>query len=218
MYYNDLYQKYNVIKSVNDVDIKDVTPFDPLVLKVHYDGFDWKKLEPVCEEIMKSVKMQVHLETGDAKSSAPNQQTPPHKRKEFADFYKFIEPISQKILKKYWGFFENGRYAISNSWINYHGKGGATAIHHHGPAALTMAAYLNLPKDGGYIQFKDPLEYHKGHFLKNIDEELYDWKTLKAETGDVIIFPGWIRHRTEPNKSDEKRWVLTTNYMTAVNI
>jgi hypothetical protein len=30
----------------------DVTPFEPLVIKVHYDGFDFKKLEPICDELI----------------------------------------------------------------------------------------------------------------------------------------------------------------------
>ena len=26
------------------------------------------------------------------------------------------------------------------------------------------------------------------------------------------MFPGWLRHRTQQNRSNENRWVLTTNY------
>jgi hypothetical protein len=76
---------------------------------------------------------------------------------------------------------------------------------------LVITAYLNLPENGGFIQFKDPLEYHHGHLTKQFDTELGSWRTMPAKTGDVLMFPGWLRHRTEPNKSKEKRWVLTTN-------
>ena len=32
----------------------DVTPFEPTIIKVHYDGFDWESLRPVCNTIMNS--------------------------------------------------------------------------------------------------------------------------------------------------------------------
>ena len=52
------------------------------------------------------------------------------------------------------------------------------------------------------------------HNMKQYDDEMYGWKTIPAITGDVIFFPGYIRHRTQANTNPtEKRWVLTSNYM-----
>ena len=76
---------------------------------------------------------------------------------------------------------------------------------------MVAATYLNLPENGGFIQFKDPLEYQRGVNMRETGEELAIWKTIPAKTGDVLLFPGWIRHKTEDNNSNEKRWVLTTN-------
>jgi hypothetical protein len=191
----------------------DVNPFEPIFIKSHYDGFDWQKLKPVCEKIIKNTKTKTHLEQGDAYSSAPNQNSMPHTMPEFKDYYDWLNPIAQHIMKNEWGLFSKFKYVIGNSWINVHGKGGETILHHHGITVLTTAAYLQLPKDGGYIQFKDPLEYYKGFHMKEEDEEEFTWRTVPAGTGDVIMFPGWIRHKTEKNNSKEDRWVLTTNYM-----
>jgi hypothetical protein len=55
------------------------------------------------------------------------------------------------------------------------------------------------------------------------------WKEVPAITGDVLVFPGWLKHRTQVNNahsklliddngvgreenSSEDRWVLTTNF------
>ena len=35
----------------------DVTPFEPLIIKVHYDGFDFKKLESVCEDLIQTTNI-----------------------------------------------------------------------------------------------------------------------------------------------------------------
>jgi len=194
--------------------IRDVTPFGPLIFKTHYNGWNWAKMEKVCEDFMNETEHRIHLETGDAGSTAPNYKKQPHIMPEFKDFYKFIEPIVSDILfSKLEAYTEHGYY-VSNSWINYHGFGGQTETHHHGNAVLSIAAYINFPKDGGYIQFRDPLEYQKGFLLKNYDDEMFGWKTIEATTGDVILFPGWLRHRTQSNNNKtQKRWVLTTNYM-----
>jgi hypothetical protein len=37
------------------------------------------------------------------------------------------------------------------------------------------------------------------------------WHTADIEENSVVIFPGWIKHRTEINHSLENRYVLTIN-------
>jgi uncharacterized protein (TIGR02466 family) len=192
----------------------DVTPFEPLIIKAHYDYFNFKKLEPACNRLISGIERKTHLEKGNANSSATNVNIQPHIMPEFKEFYNWLNPIASHILYNEYGLFDKIEYKISNSWVNFHGEGGETAIHHHGDTALTVAAYLQLPEDGGFIQFKDPMEYQKGFHIRKYDDEFWMWKTVPATTGDVILFPGWIRHRTQPNKNkNTKRWVLTTNYM-----
>jgi hypothetical protein len=192
----------------------DVTPFEPLIIKAHYDGFDFKKLEPICNELIKNSSVKVHLETGDAASSASNMYKQPHILPELKDYYDWLNKIAQHIILNEWGLYNKHSYLISNSWVNFHGEGGVTERHHHGATVLTTAAYLNMPENAGYIEFRDPLEYNKGFYMKNYDDEMFGWKAIPAITGDVLFFPGYLRHRTQPNKNkNEKRWVLTTNYL-----
>ena len=76
----------------------DVTPFEPLIIKVHYDGFDFKKLESVCEDLIQTTNIKTHLETGNASSSAPNKNKAPHIMNEFKEFYKWLDNIAQHII------------------------------------------------------------------------------------------------------------------------
>jgi uncharacterized protein (TIGR02466 family) len=199
---------------MNSPKLIDVTPFEPIIIKTHYNGWDWKKMEPVCEDLIKTTNIKTHLEEGDAYSSAPNTIKQPHVIQEFQPFFDFIKPVVDHILFSEWGLYKHHHYIVSNSWVNFHGMGGTTINHHHGATALTLACYLNLPENGGYIQYLDPLEYQKGFHLKENGDDMWNWRTVRAKTGDVLMFPGWIRHRTEPNNnSNEKRWVLTANYM-----
>jgi hypothetical protein len=190
----------------------DSTPFHPMVIKVHYDGFDLEVLKPVCEEMISGAKYAVPLEKGGGRSSVYNHHNQPHENKAFNDFYKFLHPITKHIIFNEWKLAKIFEYRISNSWVNVHKRHGLTSEHNHAASVLVCATYLNLPENGGFIQFKDPLEYHK---LFHQREDLNDchWFTVPAKTGDVLIFPGWLNHRTQPSNTDEERWVLTTNFV-----
>ena len=190
----------------------DVTPFEPLIIKVHYDGFDWNKLKPICEKMLADAPAKVDLEQHGASSSVSNRDDQPHIMKEFSEFYKWLTPITHHILFKEWGFIDEYEYFISNSWVNLHPKGGITTEHHHGPCALVCATYLNMPENGGYIQFRDPTDIYKS-FHSRMNEDNFTWRKVLAKTGDTLIFPAWLRHKTEPNGSNEDRWVMTTNLM-----
>jgi uncharacterized protein (TIGR02466 family) len=193
-------------------EIKDVTPFDPIVLKVSYPNWNWKLMEPVCNDLIKTTNNKIYLEQGNAGSSVLNNKKP-HLMKEFKEFYNWLNPIANYIIKDVWGFSSNFEYIPNSSWVNYHGFGGETLEHHHGHSVMSLAAYLQFPDNGGFIEYRDPMEYQKTFFPKETDDLLYNWKEVKAITGDVVMFPGWLRHRTQKNKSSEKRWVLSSNYI-----
>jgi uncharacterized protein (TIGR02466 family) len=192
----------------------DVTPFGPLIIKTHYDDFNWSILKPICEGFIKgappkSVK-DSDLEIGDAISSVYNKNSP-HRTTEFKKFYDWLIPIANHITHEEWGMHKSFKFDVSNSWVNLHNKTGVTVEHHHSGVTIVAATYLQIPENGGFIQFKDPLEYQKGFSpLVDPDNDI-SWKTIPVKTGDVVLFPGWMRHRTQENKSNEQRWVLTTN-------
>ncbi len=194
------------------MNITDVTPFGPLIIKAHYN-FNWDILKPICQNMINGTSENVHIENENGKSSVYNFRNQPHLNPHFDPFYNWLYPIVQHIIKNEWKYEPSFKYNISNSWVNMHTKNGITYEHHHGPAIAVVATYLQLEPGMGYIEYKDPLEYQKGI---NLHEDMDDWvwKKIPAQTGDVLIFPGWIRHRTETSQSLKERWVLTTNIIT----
>jgi uncharacterized protein (TIGR02466 family) len=114
-----------------------------------------------------------------------------------------------KVVWNLWGLQDLPRYA-GRSWFNWHPKGAWTDEHDHGPTHMVMAMYINQPANGGNIQFKDPSQYCWSAYPK-AEEYGYDWRTIAVETGDVLFFPGFMRHRTEVNESDDDRIVLSAN-------
>jgi len=179
--------------------------------------FDWKTLEPICESLVEGSKFTDAAELTNGHTSQYNNLKP-HQIKEFAPFYSWLMSCIPSIAKACIGkqgdqsLKDNDiamDYYVSNSWVNVHNKNGITTEHNHACNAIVVAAYLKIPENGGFFEAKDPLEYHKTT-LPISPERL--WSQIPTDTGDVLIFPSWLQHRTQPNLSEENRWVLTTNY------
>lgn len=152
----------------------------------------------------------VSLESGSALSTVrvgvhdADQQ--PHFSLEVVDFNSWLEPIINNI----WSDcnFSQMRSEVSKSWFNLHSRTGQTLEHFHNRTDLVVSAYICCDDDTGNIEFRDPLEYHK---MGSSWHESQLWKEVKVKTNDVLIFPGWLNHRTQINETDTDRIVMTYN-------
>ena len=89
----------------------------------------------------------------------------------------------------------------TSCWSNIHQEGDWTGEHSHssGQYGCHVASVYYLEKgEGGDIQLCDPLDY-----IRRLTPLQKDWgesiisETVPTETGDFLLFPGWIRHRTQ---------------------
>jgi uncharacterized protein (TIGR02466 family) len=187
--------------------IEVVHPFEPIVHKLHFD-FNWELLKPICKHLIDTTEKEVYI-VRQGKSSVFNSKQP-HELQQFKSFYEWLVPLVKDIIVSKSGYAKYSKYGIGNSWVNVHESNGQTTEHNHPETMFVAAAYLYMPENGGYIEFKDPLEYHKSKY--NHENENWTWNQIPTISGDVLIFPGWLDHRTQTNLSNEKRWVLTTNF------
>jgi hypothetical protein len=208
---------YGILKNLIMKSAEILYPFDPYLFKLHFD-FDWNTLEPICENLINGSKYKDATQLKDGQTSQYNNKKP-HQMSEFAPFYSWLMSCIPSIAKVSIGhqshklMEDNGStmdYYVSNSWVNVHNTNGITSEHNHSCSALVVAAYMYMPENGGYFECKDPLEYHKS-MLPISNSHL--WRQIPTISGDVLVFNGWLNHRTQPNLSDKNRWVLTTNLM-----
>jgi hypothetical protein len=197
------------------VDVKSQHIFPRLIFKSHYDGFDPAVLVPVCEGLIKTAlsKDNSYLEEGDAQSSVMYRAGAPHTLAVFKPFYDWLLPQIEAIMFQEWHLASHIDYWIQDSWVNRHGPGGKTAVHNHGLATMAISAYITMPENSGRIEFKDPCDIQWNFYFRSREPGTY--YPVDITQGDVLMFPGWIDHRTEEHngKPGEDRWVLTTNVM-----
>lgn len=190
-----------ILKSLIMQNPEIINPFKPFIFKLRFD-FDWEKLKPICEDLI----------IGDtSRSTSQRNFTKPHYHiDEFKTYYEWILPWVNNLANMKMAYDEYPmKYYITDSYVNVHKNGALASEHNHACNSIVVAAYLNMPNNAGYFQAKDPLEYHKTN-LPISSENM--WSTIPTQTNDVLVFPSWLQHRTQPNLSNEDRWVLTTNF------
>lgn len=181
--------------------------FPPLLWKFQYD-FDIERLYPKISDILTMVEINSQLEKGQAISTVSlADYLQPHTWQELQHFQFWLgEKIS--YVRKQLSFHEEHSEVV-NSWVNRHNNTGMTTEHAHANTTFVVSAYIKCPKGSGNIEFKDPLEYHK-HCFPTVSDDIH-YRAVPCATNDVLIFPGWLRHRTEPSTVNDERIVITFN-------
>jgi len=184
-----------------------VYPHNPYVYKAHYN-FEWDVLKPLCSTLVRPDHGVDILHGGQ---SSYTHSIQPHNHEAFRDFYIWLDNIVKAIGESSMGLAFMDRLTVANSWINVQENGGHTTEHNHAHAVIGVATYLHMPQGSGYFECKDPLELLKSGQYHN--DSNWAWKEVPTVSGDVLVFPAWLIHRTQTNPTNEGRWVLTTNYI-----
>lgn len=115
-----------------------------------------------------------------------------------------IPSIQDKPIKKY-------KYG---AWVNVNGLGSYNERHNHDPHAGTFMSgvfYVKCPEGSGRIRFYDPrphvntspdMKYYNGG-------DTYHWFPPIPNT--LIMFPAWLEHDVEINRSQEERISISFN-------
>lgn len=180
--------------------------FPPYIYKYTYQ-FDLETLRPRIDDAFDNVEKNSSLEKGAALSTVTNDEIyQPHTWTELGDFQTWLGD-KLTIIKTEHDFYER-QSTVMHSWMNRHYKGGYTETHMHNFTTWVASCYVLCPPNSGNIEFLDPLEYHKTTFPIVAEK---NYKELSVQTGDVLVFPGWLKHRVQPNNTDKERIVLTIN-------
>jgi uncharacterized protein (TIGR02466 family) len=136
----------------------------------------------------------------------------------FSDVVEFITDS----CKEYWkncGF--NSKYIpiIKEMWFNIYNMDSHIDLHNHSPMVTTCSFYIKKQLNNSNLVFENPLSTLLKHQPYSIDKETYHTlfeNEINAETGDIVLFPGWLNHKTLPNKSTEQRIMIGANICSGV--
>jgi uncharacterized protein (TIGR02466 family) len=137
-----------------------------------------------------------------------------HKEFEIKDIIDFVESCSTEYWEKL--NYVKSKISVVYSWANLYPPGSYIDNHNHIPSPTVASFYLKSPYKSGNLVFEDPLvnilryQPYKGLNDKDLYVNSFD-TIIEVEEGDLVIWPGYLMHKTEKNLSDQNRIILGFN-------
>ena len=103
------------------------------------------------------------------------------------------------------------------SWININKPGDYNVSHNHPNCNLAGVLWIKAPKNSGKIVFDSPNNHSSYHEIESYSEEfkyssnIYQTFYFIPTEGTILIFPSYLRHLVEENKSEEDRISVSFN-------
>jgi uncharacterized protein (TIGR02466 family) len=135
--------------------------------------------------------------------------------KEFPIETKDIIDFVEAEAKKYWkelNYSEELVPYVNQMWANSTPRGGWVQSHLHGNMPFTGVLYVDASPEQGNIFLENPLEMVLMSQPVRSDIKYPIGEEISVETGDFIIFPGYLRHSVLANTTDRNRLVLAFNF------
>lgn len=128
---------------------------------------------------------------------------------------KIFESLDTVLSSYFTEQFPN-KLCFLNGWVNAQQPGEDLALHSHGGAWLVSTYYVRVPKNSGDLLLVDPrggVDWdltHEGNTLG------VKYRRITPTPGKLVIFPGYVMHSVETNKSNENRISVATNIQNIV--
>jgi uncharacterized protein (TIGR02466 family) len=106
-----------------------------------------------------------------------------------------------------------GVMSFVNSWVTIYPPGTYIPEHIHSNSMLSGVFYAKVPEKAGNLLFKDPSAVAKTMYTRHYNDfpTVPTIHTHVVEEGQMIIFPSWLPHMTEINKSQDNRIMVSFN-------
>lgn len=120
--------------------------------------------------------------------------------------------------KRYWEILNLSKFLnpyVLQLWVNAVPKGGFVASHNHNPTPISGVFYINSEPKMGNLFLENPMEIllgrsplhsEEGKPFRNFHHE------IDSTSGKLVLFPGWMKHYTKPNPTDEYRMSMAVNF------
>lgn len=100
---------------------------------------------------------------------------------------------------------------IENSWINVSKPNGFQFSHTHEPSMVSGVYYHKTSGKDGNIIFKSPNPYFTPYEFPNNGAECSRLAEYTPIAGRILLFPSWLSHFVDVNKTQEERISLSFN-------
>ena len=187
---------------------------------------------PNFNKIQEQLIAEVSTFFGDNFTSDYNKHDHPIKNGHLIDIYNSMNsteishPCIKSVFdfiteegKKYWndvlGYHDGLHPYILNAWVTAVKNGGFVASHNHNPIPVAGVFYIKAEKGQGNLYLenpndlligKAPYKANSGFVPQRFNHE------IQSTSGKLILFPGWMKHFTKENTTNDIRISTAVNF------
>jgi uncharacterized protein (TIGR02466 family) len=110
---------------------------------------------------------------------------------------------------------EHGGFAITGCWANLNAPGAGHRAHSHPNNYVSGVYYVQVPPKANTINFLDPRPQAEiiRPPVRALTAENTEQVTVAVQDGTLLMFPAWLKHSVDANRSGEIRISLGFNIM-----
>jgi uncharacterized protein (TIGR02466 family) len=171
------------------------------------DGL-FSKLDQLFEET--KVNNNIFMQAGTLCSYNTNSYLHKSFPNETSQVVEFIE----EAAKKYWkmcNYHSDLTPFVFQMWANKTPKDGFVNSHLHGNMPFSAVLYVDASPEQGNLIIENPLEMVLMTQPISSDIKYPIGEEISVTSGDLVMFPGYIRHSVKPNITNTPRLILGFN-------
>jgi len=133
---------------------------------------------------------------------------------EFPEETKDVVEFIEQCAREYWAvssYYQGLDPFVFQMWANVTPKDGYIDSHLHGNMPFTGVLYIDASSEQGNLFIENPMEMVLMNQPIGPDIKYPLGEEITVKSGDLIMFPGYIRHSVKPNLSDRPRLILAFN-------
>ena len=136
-----------------------------------------------------------------------------HERDEFRELVSCVNEVAKSVLR----FLKIGYdvFEITGCWANILAKGAAHTTHSHPNNFLSGVYYVRTQSGADTINFHDP-RTQTGIIRPPVVEltaENTDQVVVSVKNGTLLMFPAYLHHSVDTNRSEKERVSISFNIM-----
>jgi len=184
------------------MNITAIDPFRPFIFKTTFDFSQLEISNRLNETIMQFSDPELHQKN----FQTTNHTAQPHT---WSSFSKYIDHVNS-VVDKIWEIsqFQDLQRYVTSSHLNSYTNGYSLREHSHPGVDLVVTGYIKKPLLSGNLEVRNPLEY-QWQTLPISGHPSESWRSVPIEENDVLIFPGWLYHKTEESRSNDPRITIS---------
>ena len=137
-----------------------------------------------------------------------------HERPEFKKLVNMLYDCQKTVYEQ--EYYESEPY-LGNMWANINPPGGSNRAHQHPNSLWSGVYWIKTPKNCGELKIDDPRSVACMTRPRQKDTKKPDrlWRETHYEpiAGRCIMFPSWLMHCVDPNKSNDIRISVSFNFL-----